>query len=307
MTQSPAPHIFPNMTHVTRLSWIHVCYHLMGSAWSIGVIFDFSFSLNWCPNYPQNPLPFSLQLPLFLQIYGCYISSQLPWVPLDFQNSSSLSCGYTAFSFSPSLHASEPGGLQPWSCRRIRHDLVTKQQQPPSSEPLHMLFLLAWNIPHSALQFKRSARLFPPAEFWYPSLERLFFFRLNSLTEFLFLRHWLIVSSLHFYELMNAYLPHLFILFMRFSRQEYWTGLPSLLQWTLFLSEPSLWPPSILGSLPSMAHSFLWVMPLHHDKAVNNRIFPPIIRLKRAECSLFYPQCLVSPVRHSIYSWWVNE
>ena len=26
----------------------------------------------------------------------------------------------------------EPGGLHPWGCKRVRHDLVTKQQQSPS-------------------------------------------------------------------------------------------------------------------------------------------------------------------------------
>ena len=34
----------------------------------------------------------------------------------------------------------------------------------------------------------------------------------------------------------------LFILFMGFSRQEYWSGLPSLLQWTTFCQSSPPWP-----------------------------------------------------------------
>ena len=92
-----------------------------------------------------------------------------------------------------------------------------------------------------------------------------------------------------------------------FSQQEYWTGLPSLLQWTLFCQNPSLWPLCILGS-PAQ-YSFLELCkPLHHDKAVNNKIFPTDHKNQEGRSgSLFYPQCLVSPVRHSIHSWWVNE
>lgn len=69
----------------------------------------------------------------------------------------------------------------------------------------------------------------------------------------------------------------------RFSQQEYWTQfIPPPVD--PVLSEPFTMTPSILGSpAPSMAHSFLELCkPLHHDKTGNNRIFPTVIRIKRA-------------------------
>ena len=48
-----------------------------------------------------------------------------------------------------------------------------------------------------------------------------------------------------------------FILFMEFSRQEYWRGLPrSVLQWTTFCQNSSPWPVH-LGWPTWMAHSFI--------------------------------------------------
>ena len=58
----------------------------------------------------------------------------------------------------------------------------------------------------------------------------------------------------------------LFILFMGFSRQEYWSGLHSLLQWTMFCQNSSH-DLSVLGDPTGLAHSFLEL-----DKALVNVI-----------------------------------
>ena len=64
---------------------------------------------------------------------------------------------------------------------------------------------------------------------------------------------------------------HVFRLFMGFSWQEHWSGLPSPLPVDHVLSELSTmtWPSWV--ALHSMAHSFSELYkPLHHDKAVNH-------------------------------------
>ena len=48
----------------------------------------------------------------------------------------------------------------------------------------------------------------------------------------------------------------LFILFMGFSRQEYWSGLPFPLQWTTFCQNSPPWP-FHLGWPHTMAHTFI--------------------------------------------------
>ena len=55
----------------------------------------------------------------------------------------------------------------------------------------------------------------------------------------------------------------LFILFMGFSRQEYWSGLHYLLQWNSFCQDSTPWPIRLWFSLHGMAHSFTEL-----DKAV---------------------------------------
>ena len=54
----------------------------------------------------------------------------------------------------------------------------------------------------------------------------------------------------------------LFILFMQFSRQEYWSGLPSLFQWTTFCQTSPPWPAHL--GWPHRA----WLSFIELDKAV---------------------------------------
>ena len=63
----------------------------------------------------------------------------------------------------------------------------------------------------------------------------------------------------------------LFLLFVGFSRQEYWSGLPFLPPVDHILSELSTMtrPTGHRTALHSMAHSFIELCkPLHHEKAV---------------------------------------
>ena len=51
----------------------------------------------------------------------------------------------------------------------------------------------------------------------------------------------------------------LFILFMGFSRQEYWSGLPFLLQWTTFCQNSSAWPVCLGWPYTQHGSNFHWV------------------------------------------------
>ena len=80
----------------------------------------------------------------------------------------------------------------------------------------------------------------------------------------------------------------LFILFMGFSRQEYWSGLHSLLQWTTFCQTSPPWPARL--GWPHTA----WLSFIDLDKAVVR-----VIRLTSFLWLWFV--CLPSDASHNIY------
>lgn len=191
-TQSPRTTHLPRTWHtVTRLSWIHVCYHLTGSAWKHRSHFWFFLFSQLMPKLSSNPFRFLSNCPLFFKsmvatlVLSCRGSTRFSeFLPLSL-------AVILPFPLVPRYMLLNPVGCSPWSCRRIRHDLVTKQQQPPSSEPLHMLFLLAWNIPHSALHPVTLARLFPLS--WIPDTPSLRYVLLSDWIpspNSLLWRHW---------------------------------------------------------------------------------------------------------------------
>ena len=161
----------PTWHTVTKLSWIHVCYHLTGSAWKHRSHFLFFLFSQLMPKLSSNPFCFLSNCPLFFKstvatlVLSCrgstrfseFLLLSLPVILL--------------FSLVPRYMLLNLVGCSPWGCRKIRHDLVTKQQQSPPSEPLHMLFLLTWQFPLSTLHLVTLAHLFPLS--WIPDTPSL--------------------------------------------------------------------------------------------------------------------------------------
>ena len=86
----------------------------------------------------------------------------------------------------------------------------------------------------------------------------------------------------------------LFVLFMGFSRQGYWSGLPFPLQWTTFCQTSPPWPARL--GLPRR-HNFHWV---------RQGCGPSVIRLTSFLWVWFQRVCLLMPSCNTYHPTWVS-